>query len=229
MRAPGLILGSSMTGTSGGRMLEILTRLMLPMPAASSALSKALRGVPPSAWPAVAAAIVIRFVIRSILPSPLLSRLLLQAARRRTAHSPLYGPRERMQEKSVLTRRSRGCRATPRPVRTRYASAEPFVTAARELFGDRCDAETSRRRRWWWLARGVEPSTTSEGSFRLASGRSLDLPRAVRAPRSPRDGCRDDSRPLASLRRLFRGRSASRRTVGAGAPRPRRANSRSRR
>src|SRR5215510_2179515 len=113
MRAPGLILGRSITGTSGGRMLETLTRLILPMPAASSALSKALREVPPSACPAVAAAIVIRFVIRSILPSPLLSRLLLQAERRRTAHSPLYGPRERMQEKSVVTalRRSPRVRA----------------------------------------------------------------------------------------------------------------------
>src|SRR5215831_2827 len=111
MRAPGLILGRSVRATSGGTMLETLMRLMLPMPAASSALTKALRGVPPSAWPAVAAAIVIRFVIRSILPSPLLSRLLLQAARRRTAHSPLYGPRERMQEKSAIARRSRSCRA----------------------------------------------------------------------------------------------------------------------
>src|SRR5262249_41735412 len=114
MSAPGLIFGSSMTGTSGGRMLEILTRLMLPMPAASSALSKALRGVPPSAWPAVAAAIVFRFVIRSILPSPPLSRLLVQAARGRTAHSPLYGPRERMQEKGAIARRSRSCRAALR-------------------------------------------------------------------------------------------------------------------
>src|SRR5947199_9929388 len=116
MSAPSLIFGSSMTGTSGGRMLEILTRLMLPMPAASSALSNALRGVPPSACPAVAAAIVIRFVIRSILPSPLLFRLLLQAERRRTAHSPLYGPRERMQEKSVVTWRPDGRPASaPRP------------------------------------------------------------------------------------------------------------------
>src|SRR5215813_9475592 len=54
-------------------MLETLTRLMFPMPAASSALSKALRSVPPSARPAVAAAIVTRFVIRS--SSPLGSRL----------------------------------------------------------------------------------------------------------------------------------------------------------
>src|SRR5437879_13851860 len=45
MSAPSLIFGSSMTGTSGGRMLEILTRLMLPMPAASSALSNALREI----------------------------------------------------------------------------------------------------------------------------------------------------------------------------------------
>jgi hypothetical protein len=49
-------------------MLEILTRLILPMPATRSALSKALREVPPSACPAVAAAIVIRFVIRAFLP-----------------------------------------------------------------------------------------------------------------------------------------------------------------
>src|SRR5439155_815704 len=32
--APGLIFGRSITGTSGGRMLETLIRLMLPMPAA---------------------------------------------------------------------------------------------------------------------------------------------------------------------------------------------------
>ena len=47
--APGLIFGRSITGTSGGRMLETLMRLMLPMPAARSALSNALRVVPPSA------------------------------------------------------------------------------------------------------------------------------------------------------------------------------------
>src|SRR6185369_10633109 len=52
-----------MTGTSGGRMLETLMRLMLPIPAARSALSKALRVVEPSACPAVAAAIVTVFVI----------------------------------------------------------------------------------------------------------------------------------------------------------------------
>src|SRR5262245_61177401 len=74
MRAPSLIFGSSITGTFGGRMLETLIRLMLPMPAASSALSKALRGVPPSAWPAVAAAIVTVFVIRSSSPRDLASQ-----------------------------------------------------------------------------------------------------------------------------------------------------------
>src|SRR4051812_45656103 len=73
IRAPSLIFGSSMTGTSGGRMLETLMRLMLPMPAASSALSKALRVVPPSACPAVAAAIVTVFVIRSSSPRVLAS------------------------------------------------------------------------------------------------------------------------------------------------------------
>src|SRR5262245_35541081 len=67
MRAPGLILGRSVRATSGGTMLETLMRLMLPMPAARSALSKALRGVPPSAWPAVAAAMVIVFLIRLLL------------------------------------------------------------------------------------------------------------------------------------------------------------------
>src|SRR2546422_8260551 len=36
--APSLIFGRSITGTSGGRMLETLIRLMLPMPAARSAL-----------------------------------------------------------------------------------------------------------------------------------------------------------------------------------------------
>src|SRR5947207_13622011 len=100
MSAPSLIFGSSMTGTSGGRMLEILTRLMLPMPAASSALSNALRGVPPSACPAVAAAVVIRFVIRSILPSPLLFRLLLHGDPRRTAHPPLHVLRDREQQQT---------------------------------------------------------------------------------------------------------------------------------
>src|SRR5437867_646128 len=47
--APGLIFGRSITGTSGGRMLETFTRLMLPMPAARSALSKALRVAPTTA------------------------------------------------------------------------------------------------------------------------------------------------------------------------------------
>src|SRR5262245_28014276 len=52
-------------------MLEIRTRLMLPMPAANSALSKALSGVPPSAFPAVPAAIV-----TSVHPMRSSSRLL---------------------------------------------------------------------------------------------------------------------------------------------------------
>src|SRR5262249_17435010 len=56
--APGLIRGSGTSSTPGGRMLEILSRLMLPIPAASSALSKALSDVPPSAFPAVPAAMV---------------------------------------------------------------------------------------------------------------------------------------------------------------------------
>ncbi len=56
--APGLIRGSATSSTPGGRMLETLMRLMLPMPAASRALSKALSGVEPSALPAVPAALV---------------------------------------------------------------------------------------------------------------------------------------------------------------------------
>ena len=47
--------------TSGGTMLETLMRLTLPMPAASSALSNALSGVPPSAVPAVTDAFVTCF------------------------------------------------------------------------------------------------------------------------------------------------------------------------
>src|SRR5262245_26703222 len=109
MRAPGLILGRSITGTSGGRMLETLTRLMLPMPAASSALSKALRAVPPSACPAVAAAIVIRFVIRSLLP---LSAFSPSRRRAPAAHCrPLYERDARMQEKSYVERRAAGMKA----------------------------------------------------------------------------------------------------------------------
>ena len=50
--------GSGTISTPGGRMLETRTRLMLPMPAASRALSKALSGVEPSALPAVPAALV---------------------------------------------------------------------------------------------------------------------------------------------------------------------------
>ena len=99
MRAPSLILGSSMTGTSGGRMLEILIRLMLPMPATSNALSKALRGVPPSACPAVAAAIVTVFVIRSSSPRDLASNH-LAAARAERNLSSLYRADEPTQEKS---------------------------------------------------------------------------------------------------------------------------------
>src|SRR5262249_20633085 len=65
--APGRILGRSMMSASGGTVLETLMRLMLPIPAISSALSNALRLLPPSACPLVAAAIVIRLVIRAIL------------------------------------------------------------------------------------------------------------------------------------------------------------------
>src|SRR5262245_1586086 len=96
MRAPGLILGRSVRATSGGTMLETLMRLMLPMPAARSALSKALRGVPPSAWPAVAAAIVIVFLICLLL-------LDLQSRVHRSASDfppSLYWADERMQGKS---------------------------------------------------------------------------------------------------------------------------------
>src|SRR5438034_9409185 len=89
MRAPSLILGSSMTGTSGGRMLEILIRLMLPMPATSNALSKALRGVPHSACPAVAAAIGAVFVLRSSSPTDLASNH-LAAPRAEGTLSSLY-------------------------------------------------------------------------------------------------------------------------------------------
>src|SRR5919109_3627412 len=102
MRAPGLIFGRSMTGTSGGRMLEILIRLMLPMPAASSALSKALRLVPPSACPAVAAAIVTVFVIRSSSPRDLASNHLAAARAERNLRS-LYRAVEPTQEKSDPT------------------------------------------------------------------------------------------------------------------------------
>jgi hypothetical protein len=56
--APGTIFGSGTSSTPGGRMLETRTRLMLPMPAASRALSKALSGVEPSALPAVPAATI---------------------------------------------------------------------------------------------------------------------------------------------------------------------------
>ena len=56
--APGLIFGSATSSTPGGRMLDTRTRLILPMPAASRALSKALSGVEPSAVPAVPAALV---------------------------------------------------------------------------------------------------------------------------------------------------------------------------
>src|SRR2546422_2983466 len=104
MRAPSLILGSSMTGTSGGRMLEILIRLMLPMPATSNALSKALRVVPPSACPAVAAAIVTVFVIRSSSPWDLASNH-HAATRAERNLSSLYRAVEPTQEKSDLTAR----------------------------------------------------------------------------------------------------------------------------
>src|SRR6202521_2211562 len=81
-RAPGLIFGISTTGTLGGRMLEILIKLMFPMPAARSALSKALRAVPPSACPVVAAAKLPVLVIRWLLPSSVVT-CLPTAGRRR--------------------------------------------------------------------------------------------------------------------------------------------------
>src|SRR5262245_11961908 len=59
--APGLIFGSSTMSTSGGTMLETLMRFTFPMPAASSALSNAFSGVPPSAVPAVTEAFVTCF------------------------------------------------------------------------------------------------------------------------------------------------------------------------
>jgi len=59
--APGLIRGSETTSAAGGKMLETFTRLTLPMPAARRALSKALRGVEPSALPVVAATFVTGF------------------------------------------------------------------------------------------------------------------------------------------------------------------------
>src|SRR6266545_4568450 len=49
--------------TSGGTMLETLTRFTLPIPAARSALSNAFSAVPPSAEPAVAATFVTFFQI----------------------------------------------------------------------------------------------------------------------------------------------------------------------
>src|SRR5438093_4099190 len=56
--APGRRRGRSSTSASGGRIEETLTRLMLPMPAARRALSKALSEVSPSALPDVVAALV---------------------------------------------------------------------------------------------------------------------------------------------------------------------------
>src|SRR5256884_9293406 len=104
--APSLIFGRSITGTSGGRMLETLIRLMLPMPAASSALSKALRVVPPSACPAVAAAIVIVCVIRSSSPWDLASNH-HAATRAERNLSSLYRAVVPTQEKSDPTTRHR--------------------------------------------------------------------------------------------------------------------------
>src|ERR1041384_1763594 len=105
MMAPGLIFGSSITGTSGGRMLETLRRLMLPMPAASSALSKALRVDPPSAWPAVAAAIVTVFVIRSSFSPP----IVLPVSLRRRNSSSKYRAVEGMQEKTCRGDGAKSC------------------------------------------------------------------------------------------------------------------------
>src|SRR5262249_19880834 len=59
--APGLMRGIGMTRTAGGMMLDILTRLMLPIPPASSALSNALSRVPPSAAAVVPAANITDF------------------------------------------------------------------------------------------------------------------------------------------------------------------------
>src|SRR5262245_36469501 len=58
--------------TSGGTMLETLTRFTLPMPAARRALSNALSAVPPSAEPAVAATFVTFFqnIATPFLPRP---------------------------------------------------------------------------------------------------------------------------------------------------------------
>src|SRR5260370_40022583 len=99
MSAPGLIFGRSPIVPSGGMMLETLMRLTLPRPATSSALSKALSGEPPSALPTAAAAIVTVFDIDP---------------------SPLYRPRDRMQEESAdrgprqgLGAASRGRREPP--------------------------------------------------------------------------------------------------------------------
>src|SRR5207237_8295584 len=54
-------------------MLETLTRLMLPIPAARSALSKALSGVVPSALPEVVAALVTGFQPIRSSPSSLIA------------------------------------------------------------------------------------------------------------------------------------------------------------
>src|SRR2546425_522911 len=99
MSAPSLIFGRSITGTSGGRMLETLIRLMLPMPAARSALSNALRAVPPSARPAVAAAIVTFPVIRSSSTEVLASNRL--PFEREQNLLPIYRRDAPMQEKSA--------------------------------------------------------------------------------------------------------------------------------
>src|SRR6266481_1388485 len=70
--APGRSRGRSTTAVSGGRMEETLTRLILQMPAARRALSKALSGVVPSALPDVVAALVTGFQpIRSSSPPSL--------------------------------------------------------------------------------------------------------------------------------------------------------------
>src|SRR5690349_214699 len=108
--------GSGTSSTPGGRMLETLIRLMLPMPAASRALSKALSGVDPSALPAVPAAFVTGAkCIRSLLLAGVTAR------RKFLAHRSGSAPERKQKVARDAARRTLRGRASAR--------AEPAASA----------------------------------------------------------------------------------------------------
>src|SRR5436309_12009202 len=164
--APGLIAGSGTRSTPGGRMLEILTRLMLPMPAASRALSKALSGVEPSAFPAVPAALVTG--VQPIQSSFAPARLAAFAARGPSRISLIVATRPRNASKKLPAETKSGGRgarrAPPAPLRSHredtggplFSCNAPKIAPQRTKFCPKifsAEATSGRRGRVQALAR----------------------------------------------------------------------------